>query len=105
MIGCMIVAWLCDKVGRRKTVQITAMICIISAILQGASVHVSMFLAARFTNGIGVSMVDVVVPIYQSKVSPASQRGRMVVSHGFLVVCGFVSGAPIKAPGRLLTML
>ena len=36
-------------------------------------------------------MMDVIVPIFQSEVSPAKQRGRMVGSHGFLVVVGYVS--------------
>ena len=38
-------------------------------------------------------MVDVIVPIYQSEVSPAKQRGRMVGSHGLLVGCGYVSAS------------
>lgn len=50
-----------------------------------------MFLVGRFINGIGVGMMDVSVPIYQSEVSPANARGRMVGSHGFLVVVGYVS--------------
>lgn len=33
MIGCMIVAWLADKVGRRMGIQIICVIAIISAII------------------------------------------------------------------------
>lgn len=50
-----------------------------------------MLLVGRFLNGIGVGMMDVAVPIYQSEISPAKVRGRMVGSHGFLVVVGYVS--------------
>lgn len=50
-----------------------------------------MLLVGRFINGIGVGMIDVAVPIYQSEISPAKVRGRMVGSHGFLVVVGYVS--------------
>ena len=35
-------------------------------------------------------MVDVIVPLYQSEVSPPRSRGRLVGSHGFLVVVGYV---------------
>lgn len=62
-----------------------------SAVLQAASVHIGMLLVGRFINGIGVGMIDVAVPIYQSEISPAKVRGRMVGSHGFLVVVGYVS--------------
>lgn len=50
-----------------------------------------MLLVGRFLNGVGVGMMDVAVPIYQSEISPAKVRGRMVGTHGFLVVCGYVS--------------
>lgn len=91
IIGCFIVPTLLDRCGRRLAIQITTVLCIISAVLQVASVHVSMLLIGRFLNGIGIGMIDVAVPIYQSEISPANVRGRMVGSHGFLVVCGYVS--------------
>ncbi|KAM5344574.1 hypothetical protein ACJ41O_013109 [Fusarium nematophilum] len=48
-----------------------------------------MLLVGRFINGIGVGMIDVAMPIYQSEISPAKVRGRMVGSHGFLMVMGY----------------
>ncbi|KAL7754948.1 hypothetical protein ACKLNR_014705 [Fusarium oxysporum f. sp. zingiberi] len=89
VIGCIILPWLLDRCGRRLSIQITCVICILSAVLQAASVHIGMLLVGRFVNGIGVGMIDVAVPIYQSEISPAKVRGRMVGSHGFLVVCGY----------------
>lgn len=53
-----------------------------------------MLLVGRFFNGIAVGMVDVSVPIYQSEISPPKVRGRMVGSHGFLIVSGYVSKLP-----------
>ncbi|KAM6510330.1 hypothetical protein FALCPG4_017947 [Fusarium falciforme] len=89
VIGCGLVPWLLDRCGRRLAIQITCAICLISAVLQAASVHIGMLLVGRFINGIGVGMIDVAVPIYQSEISPAKVRGRMVGSHGFLVVVGY----------------
>jgi MFS family permease len=93
IIGCFLVPTLLDKCGRRLAIQITTVVCIVSAVLQVASVHVAMLLIGRFINGIGIGMIDVAVPIYQSEISPARVRGRMVGSHGFLVVCGYVSSS------------
>ncbi|KAH7013003.1 general substrate transporter [Ilyonectria destructans] len=89
IIGCLLVPWLLDAAGRRAAIQITALLCVASAILQAGSVHIGMLLVGRFLNGIGVGMIDVAVPIYQSEISPAKVRGRMVGSHGFLVVVGY----------------
>ncbi|KAH7145391.1 general substrate transporter [Dactylonectria estremocensis] len=89
IIGCLLVPWLLDAAGRRAAIQITSLICVLSAALQAGSVHIGMLLVGRFLNGIGVGMMDVAVPIYQSEISPAKVRGRMVGSHGFLVVVGY----------------
>jgi len=51
MIGCAIVAWLADKVGRVRTIQMICVLAVITAIIQGASVHIAMFLVGRFFNG------------------------------------------------------
>lgn len=52
-----------------------------------------MFLAGRFVSGLGVGMMQVSVPIYQSELSPAKQRGLMVGGHGVLIVCGYAMAA------------
>ncbi|KAF9698416.1 hypothetical protein EKO04_003944 [Ascochyta lentis] len=89
MVGCLIVPWFANKFGRLRTIQIVALACVITAAIQAGSVHIAMFLTARFFNGVGVGMMDVTVPLYQTEVSPAASRGRMVGSHGFLIVCGY----------------
>ncbi|KAH7252798.1 general substrate transporter [Fusarium tricinctum] len=92
IIGCFLVPTLLDRCGRRLAIQLTTLICIISAALQAGSVHVAMLLIGRFLNGIGIGMIDVAVPIYQAEISPASKRGRMVGSHGFLVTKQAMAG-------------
>lgn len=91
VIGCLFVPTLLDAFGRKRTIQITTVLCVLSAALQTGSVHIAMLLVARFLNGIGVGMINVTVPIYQSEISPAKMRGRMVGSHGFLLCVGYVS--------------
>ncbi|RFU24119.1 hypothetical protein B7463_g12217, partial [Scytalidium lignicola] len=88
-IGCWTVFWLLDKLGRKRAIQIISVICIISAALQAGSVHIAMFLVARFLNGIGVGMINSTIPVYISEISPAAQRGRLVGSHGFVICCAY----------------
>jgi MFS family permease len=33
--------------------------------------------------------IDVIVPLYQAEISPPKSRGRLVGSHGFLIVVGY----------------
>ncbi|EPE08408.1 general substrate transporter [Ophiostoma piceae UAMH 11346] len=89
IFGCLLISRLADAFGRKRAVQLICIICILSAILQAASVHIVMLLVGRFFNGIGTAMMCVIVPLYQSEVSPPSVRGRLVGSHGFLVVVGY----------------
>ncbi|OCT46100.1 hypothetical protein CLCR_00414 [Cladophialophora carrionii] len=89
-IGCYLITWLADKVGRKRSIQITSCLCIVAGALQAGSVHIAMFLVARFLMGMGVGMVNVITPLYQSEVSPAHSRGRMVGSHGFVLCVGYL---------------
>ncbi|KAF4556988.1 Sugar (and other) transporter-like protein 56 [Elsinoe fawcettii] len=89
IVGCCIVAWLANAVGRKLSVQIICTICLVSAVLQVASVHIAMLLVGRFLNGVGSGMINCIVPLYQSEVSPPKLRGRLVGSHGFLLVVGY----------------
>jgi MFS family permease len=91
LLGCWFITWLGDKVGRKRSIQITASICIVAGALQAGSVHIAMFLVARFIMGFGVGMVNVITPLYQSEISPAKSRGLMVGSHGFVLCIGYVS--------------
>jgi len=91
LIGCFLITYLADKIGRKRSIQATAILCIIAGALQAGSVHIAMFLVARFMMGVGIGMVNVITPLYQSEVSPAKSRGRLVGSHGFILCVGYVS--------------
>ncbi|KAJ5113836.1 hypothetical protein N7456_002370 [Penicillium angulare] len=92
-IGALLTTYLADRLGRVKAVQGTCVLCIVSSALQGRSIHVAMFLVGRFFNGIGVGLMLALVPLYQCEISPAEVRGRMVASHGMLIVTGHALAA------------
>lgn len=90
-IGCWSLAWLADAFGRRVCIQVVCVICILSAALQCGSVHVAMLLVGRLLNGVGIGMVNCIVPTYQSEIAPARQRGRLVGLHATMGCVGYVS--------------
>ena len=91
VIGSLSVFTLLDVLGRRRAIQVAAIVCVITAALQAGSVHIAMFLTARFLNGLGVAWLNCSVPTYLSEISPALQRGRIVGAHGFILCSGYVS--------------
>ncbi|RVX69067.1 hypothetical protein B0A52_06780 [Exophiala mesophila] len=89
VIGSLSVFTLLDVLGRRRAIQVAAIVCVITAALQAGSVHIAMFLTARFLNGLGVAWLNCSVPTYLSEISPALQRGRIVGAHGFILCSGY----------------
>ncbi|KAI1034203.1 hypothetical protein LB503_012432 [Fusarium chuoi] len=89
IIGCLLMTKLADKFGRKRTIQGICAVCVVSVIFQAAAVHIAMLLVGRFLNGLGSGMMNVIIPLYQSKVAPPHIRGRMVGAHGFCLVLGY----------------
>ncbi|OBT97454.1 hypothetical protein VE01_04367 [Pseudogymnoascus verrucosus] len=93
LFGALVVNLILNKLGRRFSIQIICVICIISAVIQGGAVHIAMILVGRFLSGVGVGMMQVTIPAYMSELSPARERGRMTGSHGVLIVVGYTAAA------------
>lgn len=98
VIGCLTVFWVLDTLGRKRAIQIAALLCVFSAALQAGSVHIGMFLAFRALNGLAVAWINCSVPTYISEISPAQQRGRVVGAHGFIICVAYVSPKLPNAP-------
>jgi MFS family permease len=52
-----------------------------------------MFIFVRFISGFGVGMILVLIPLYQSEVSPPHSRGLMVGIHGVCITVGYCSSS------------
>ncbi|KAH8755735.1 general substrate transporter [Diaporthe sp. PMI_573] len=89
LLGCILMTWLGNAFGRKVAIQVTSVLCVVAGTIQAASVHIAMFLVGRILMGVGVGMVNVITPLYQSEISPAHLRGRMVGTHGFILCVGY----------------
>ncbi len=58
IFGALFVGWVCDVYGRKKSLLIAAAINIVGGALQAGSVHVGMFIAARFVTGFAGGMFE-----------------------------------------------
>ena len=52
IIGCIALPYLANSIGRKLTIQIICLICIVAVILQCAAVHIAMLLMGRFLGGL-----------------------------------------------------
>ncbi|KAH8899903.1 general substrate transporter [Thozetella sp. PMI_491] len=85
-----------DFFGRRYAALIGAFVaCFGSAIQAGATGSptsaFAMVIAGRIISGLGVAVVSTSVPLYQSEIAPAGQRGKFVVMNHI----GFVAGLAV----------
>lgn len=92
ILGCVIGAWgvgrLTDRLGRKATLIITAVLFSISAIGAALANDLTWFVIYRMIGGLAVGMASAVTPLYIAEVSPKDLRGRMLGMQQMLMVSG-----------------
>ena len=64
-----------DRFGRKHTIQLGALICMVGAILQSAARNLGMILVGRIFAGWAVGLLSMSVPVYQSECAHPKIRG------------------------------
>lgn len=90
IMGVMAAGAMSDKIGRKKTMLISATLFTISAIGCALSGNWDQLVIFRIIGGIGIGIVSIVCPLYISEVSVASHRGRMVSLYQLAITIGFL---------------
>ncbi|KAG8424042.1 hypothetical protein J3458_000877 [Metarhizium acridum] len=86
---------LADYLGRRQAAAIgTGALCLGAACMAAANggAAVGAMALGRWLCGVGVGVVSATVPLYQSEVSPAKERGRFVTTNHVGFIAGLASG-------------
>lgn len=92
MIGSAMAGFLSDGIGRKKTLIVSALLIVVSAIGCGAAWSAWSLIIARWLGGVGVGFASMVCPLYISEISPSHLRGRLVTLFQFAITIGiFVS--------------
>lgn len=79
-----------DKLGRRNSLFIAAVLYLISALGCALAPTWAILVASRFVGGIGVGLASVLSPMYIAEVSPSRLRGRLVALAQLNIVIGIV---------------
>ncbi|KAI1474151.1 hypothetical protein F4774DRAFT_430105 [Daldinia eschscholtzii] len=88
--------WLSDplnnRFGRRGTIFISALLCLITPLLGALTRNWEQFLVSRLLLGVGMGIKAATVPIYAAENSPASIRGALVTSWQIWTAFGIFLG-------------
>lgn len=90
VVGALTGAIPTDRLGRKRTLYIIAVLYLLSSLGTAASTNWYAFLFFRFMGGLGVGASSVTAPIYISEIAPAGRRGKLVGLFQFNVVFGIV---------------
>ncbi|KEF57235.1 uncharacterized protein A1O9_07425 [Exophiala aquamarina CBS 119918] len=90
LIGAVVQAPISDRFGRRIATGSAACLTILSGALQAGSVHIAMFIVARFICGVGAGIVITNCPVYMSEISPPHIRGLLGGNHAISIVYAYI---------------
>jgi sugar porter (SP) family MFS transporter len=94
LVGCVLGAaiggWLSDRLGRRITLRLCALLFALSAVGAAIPGNLTEFAAARFAGGVAIGTASVLAPLYIAEVSPARIRGRLVALNQMAIVTGIL---------------
>ena len=81
---------LSDLYGRKKIIIATALIFIAGSVFSAVAPNVGCLIAARMLVGIAVGMVNFIVPIYLSEISPQKTRRMLVSLYQLAITAGIL---------------
>ncbi|KAJ7882280.1 general substrate transporter [Mycena leptocephala] len=81
---------LATRIGRKRTIQIGALIAMLGCSLQTGAQNVSYLIVGRMIAGFAIGCLSMVVPLYQSEISPPELRGFLTGLTQFMISIGFL---------------
>ncbi|CAO1621661.1 unnamed protein product [Parajaminaea phylloscopi] len=97
IIGSLLVGYLADKLGRKRTLVFCDVLFIVGAVVQAAISTKWPFVIGRFLMGIGVGAASMICPVFISEVSPVNVRGKLVTLNVVAITGGQVLATAIGA--------
>lgn len=90
IIGVLFAGILSDRLGRKRTMILSAILFSVSAFGCAVSINFDQLVIYRIIGGVGIGMVSIISPLYISEVSVTQFRGRLVSLYQLAVTVGFL---------------
>ena len=96
LIGPFLGGWLCDLLGRERTMMVAALLLGLGAALTAFAPTIVWFNVFRIVGGVGVGLCSIACPMYIAEVAPPRVRGRLGIMYQLAIVVGSTM-APLVA--------
>ncbi|EWZ28275.1 hypothetical protein AU210_012190 [Fusarium oxysporum f. sp. radicis-cucumerinum] len=93
IVALFLVAFLSDRIGRKKTISIGALACVAVPFMQGMSKNTSMFIASRALLGFFTSFISQPSPILIAELAYPMHRGKLTALYNTSFYLGCIIAA------------
>jgi sugar porter (SP) family MFS transporter len=90
MIGAAIASKTNNRLGRKRSIMVAAVVVIIGTLFATFSPSLALLTASRFIIGLGVGLSSATVPTYLSELAPSRLRGAMSALNQIFIVLGIL---------------
>ncbi len=90
VVGALSGGPLSDRVGRRPTTLLAAVIFGVGALAVAFAPGVGFIIFGRFLLGLGVGLASMIVPLYIAEIAPADRRGALVSLNQLMITIGIL---------------
>ncbi len=90
VVGALSGGPLSDRIGRRPTVLIAAVVFGVGAMAVAFAPSVAFIILGRFLLGLGVGLASMIVPLYIAEIAPADRRGALVSLNQLMITIGIL---------------
>jgi len=90
VVGALSGGPLSDRVGRRPTTLLAAVIFAVGALAVAFAPGVGFIVLGRFLLGLGVGVASMIVPLYIAEIAPADRRGALVSLNQLMITIGIL---------------
>ncbi|KAJ7139454.1 putative MFS sugar transporter [Mycena epipterygia] len=96
LLGALSCIFIGDKLGRRHTMMLGALVTTLGAIVQSSAFSLAQLIVGRAVTGIGFGAISVAAPNWQAECSRAGHRGFVVMLEGLFNSAGLATAAWIN---------
>ncbi|KAK7455887.1 hypothetical protein VKT23_010925 [Stygiomarasmius scandens] len=91
LAGALLGGFICDWIGRKRTLSVGAAVYLVGVVLQISPIHIAGLIVGRIIAGFGVGLLSLVNPMYISEVIPPRVRGAMVGTYQLFITMGILT--------------
>ncbi len=90
LLGPFLGGWLCDTIGRKRTMIVASLLLALSALLTAIPEDIVVFNFFRAIGGLGVGLCSIASPMFIAEVSPPHKRGSLGLMYQLAIVVGHI---------------